>query len=655
MIAIKLIDTENDSQSSEFQAAKELKEMIEESIQEQASGTIYIVPNATLVGQSPRDVDIIIAGELNNCIFPKYYTNNHIYPKKDLIIDSFCIAIELKQQSESNIRLHGTNIEVAYNGSWKNATAQNEGQRYSVINYFDAIYHYKPWTSNFIWLKSLNTEQIRALKNGNPIGALPGKFSFKDIVDMMILQNVRIDYNQLEGTYHIKSSFDHENFLSDFKRAFADIRQTPKGLTLKKLNIISQNKMKAELSKSSVGKQLTVFSGRAGTGKTFRLIQSALQLANPDTGERCLLLTYNHALVSDIRRLLHFMNIPDGIDNYTVQIKTLHSFFMELMKSLDISTDNIFGKQFEREYNSGLKKLDEIVRQIMDDNDIKILKEDKKQSIDWDYILIDEGQDWNEIEKNILFAIYGANRIIVADGEDQFIRSVNKLTWQKNVKDSIVEKKKTGLRQKANLAYFANALAGEMDLSWKVKPNNTEGWGGGHIYIYKNYTIPIHHTLEEHIKNSECDNYDMLFLVPPEMVNSSKRCFKNIDKWAEKGIYLFDGTSENTRQSYPTDVRQFRMFQYESCRGLEGWITVCLHFDELFKLKMKEAKNMDLESIGLESKEETAKKYAALWSLMPLTRAIDTLIITLKDENSEIGKALKSIAEKNQDYVHWEI
>ena len=38
---------------------------------------------------------------------------------------------------------------------------------------------------------------------------------------------------------------------------------------------------------------------------------------------------------------------------------------------------------------------------------------------------------------------------------------------------------------------------------------------------------------------------------------------------------------------------------------------------------------------------------------MPLTRPIDTLIITLQDDNSEIGQILKRVAMNHSDYVHW--
>ena len=121
--------------------------------------------------------------------------------------------------------------------------------------------------------------------------------------------------------------------------------------------------------------------------------------------------------------------------------------------------------------------------------------------------------------------------------------------------------------------------------------------------------------------------------------------------WGEKDIKVFDGTNDMIRQSYPTDVGQCRLYQYESCRGLEGWVTVCLHFDELVEYKINEAKSNGLNSLELMSPEY----YAYLWSLMPLTRPIDTLCITLSNPESRIGQVLKKVAENYSDFVHWDI
>ena len=89
-----------------------------------------------------------------------------------------------------------------------------------------------------------------------------------------------------------------------------------------------------------------------------------------------------------------------------------------------------------------------------------------------------------------------------------------------------------------------------------------------------------------------------------------------------------------------------RVFQYDSCRGLEGWCTVCIDFDELIKYKYNVYRKTN--------PDEIAYKQAILWSLMPLTRAIDTIVITLKNPNGDIGNMLKCIADK-YDFVEWNI
>ena len=39
--------------------------------------------------------------------------------------------------------------------------------------------------------------------------------------------------------------------------------------------------------------------------------------------------------------------------------------------------------------------------------------------------------------------------------------------------------------------------------------------------------------------------------------------------------------------------------------------------------------------------------------MIPLTRAIDTLIVTLKDKESSVGILLKEIADENSDILTW--
>lgn len=656
-VSVKILNKEELSCKPECNAAKELKGLLEKSLPSSATGEICIAYGLTLCGQSPRDVDILIVGQLQSCIIKDFYTNDPSYKKKDLSIDSFCTVVELKDHASHRVHISNTHLFVEYNGEWKDATEQNEGQRYSFMNYFHASCGYNPFVSNFIWFRSLTDKQLRSINNGNPNGALSSEFTFKAMVNTIISQGHSPYYDSSSKIYRLRASDPSKNFLSDIDQCIVFDKPLAAGLTRRKLEILTQNKIQKYIEESNIGQKLIIFKGRAGTGKTFRLIQSALSLANPDSGIRCLILTYNHALVSDIRRLFYFMNIPDGIDSYTIQIKTLHTFFMQLMRSLNIDTSKIFGSNFNKEYGKALEELYQYITSLMEKQDIKILKQDNALAIDWDYILIDEAQDWTDAEKEILFKIYGTERILVADGVDQFIRGSKKQIWNKDVCEVVVDERKKGMRQKARISEFVNALANELGLDWKVTPNNNPCWRDGTVIICNEYNDKLHQKLQESTKAAECENYDMLFLVPPSMVETDDnfiKHFNKLDVWEKAGIKVFDGTNDRNREHYPTDMEQCRLYQYESCRGLEGWVTVCLHFDELIELKTREAKNLNFdEGLVLANPKKMQQKYAYLWSLMPLTRPIDTLVIQLTDLDSDIGKHLKTVANMMPDVVTW--
>ena len=657
-VKVTIVNPEINASIPECVAAEYLKETLINSFDKsQANGVIYIAYGLTLSGQEVRDIDLMLFGRIDNYTLSKYYTNDVHYHKKDLKVDSFCMAIELKEQTSERVEKYGTHIRVQYKGHWKDATEQNEMQRYALASYIQNEIGQRPYTTNFLWLKSLNKEQLRSLSENNEIGALPMDFTFKDIVRIIIAQGGTPYYNQADKCYHIDSGLNEDCIESIKKALFA--RKMPCSETTRlKLEAITQQKLVSQINMSEIGNKQVVFQGRAGTGKTFRLIQTALQLANKNTGSRCLLLTYNHALVSDIRRLLHFMEIPDGIDTYTVQIRTLHEFFMQMMKMLNIDISKIYGTKFNAEYCKALTELLGYVKNVMDENDIDALKNDTNLAIDWDYILIDEGQDWLPEEKEILFRVYGQESIIVADGVDQFMRNSKRLTW--TGKNTIVKEQKQGLRQKANIANFVNAFANELGLKWKITSCHDDRYAGGKILVYANYTKTLHKTLIDDCKKNGGDAYDILFLIPYQMSPIAETEYEgiikiNLDKWKKNGIYLFDGTDEKLRRQYSTNVDACRLYMYESCRGLEAWTTVCLNFDVLIENKFKEAKTIHFpESLELESEDDKQRKFVYLWSLMPLTRPIDTLVITLKDPNSEVGQTLKKIAENNVN-VYWKL
>ena len=619
--------------------------MLIASTKDNLSGKIYIASNLTLCGQEVRDIDIAVWGSFTNYILPDFYTNDKRYPKKNLEVKSFIMTLELKRLPIDLMFFKDTHIWGVYSDKKKDITDQSEKERYSLMRYLESYCDVKAFVTNALWLYLVRKEELHDLTNGLPVGALPNYFSLKNLIEVAILQNQKPWYDQDQKCY-VLSAFDDDCSLDAIKNRLFFERRVSSKLTRKRLELLTQKNAKSIIDNKVLGNDLTILSGKAGTGKTFILLQAAYQLASQNSDTSCVLLTYNLALVSDIRRLVHYL-FPENIEEDKIQITTLHKFFMRMMDVYGIPTMSINGASFNREYQRKLKELWNYVQE-MDDADVL----DLRIRMGRDYVLIDEAQDWDPLERDILLKIYSAEKLIVADGGTQLVRSNRHLNW--GGKEVPLE---VGRRQKALLVHFVNALAQEMGIDWEQKSDRN--LSGGRVRVLRNYDKDLHPQLITYCKEHQCENYDMLFLAPHEMVKheNGHSFFRNIQKWKESGIAIFDGTDERKRDEYPSRVEECRLFQYESCRGLEGWVVVCLQFDTFINEKRDkfDVKKHAEESVALESYDEKLNRYLWMWSMLPFTRAIDTLIITLKDPNSTTGRLLKRLSDNNPDIVSWEI
>jgi hypothetical protein len=75
---------------------------------------------------------------------------------------------------------------------------------------------------------------------------------------------------------------------------------------------------------------------------------------------------------------------------------------------------------------------------------------------------------------------------------------------------------------------------------------------------------------------------------------------------------------------------------------------VCLDFDHFFERQFGEG--LKAERDLLVSPEEAALRAAARWSLIPLTRAIDTLVVQL-DPRSRLAERILPLARVYEDFV----
>ena len=662
----------NNEGSSESMAANQLKKQLEKELSgtsQFTKGEILIISNVTLFGQETKDIDIIMIGILQNYKLKVNSTakdrKNALLPEamRDIFINSFCYVIEVKDHSYSGVKQDGLNLLVKYNQKWSDATSQSEKQKYAQIYYLQEHLGFSPAICNFIWLKNISSKELLQLNQNHKDNLLPSSFSLIDIITKSTFQST--PFKPDNQTYCIincvtkdNSDLFNLNKLQKVFNLFSEIRTATGELTRRKIEQITSASLDKQQYAQDIGKKLTVIAGRAGTGKTVRLLRIACDLA-VKKGSRSLILTYNHALVSDIRRVLALAGIPDGVDSYTVQISTLHKFFFQIFRGLGLGDkvadgDGSYNDQFQKKMAELLEFID---AKLIDEKDIQDFMKKEHEAVSWDYILIDEAQDWNDVEKQVLFKIFGQEKIVVADGVDQFIRGSQKQNWTRGIHQSNFNKKTEtkGLRQKYNLVNFVNCFAKVSGLNWEVTPD--EKLHGGRIIIStKPYNAELHNRILADCISDKNAAYDMLILTPPQLVdrsNPDRINFKQYDDYLKQGIKLYDGTNNTIRTQYPTNLELCRLFQYDSCRGLEGWTAVCLDFDQLFKYKMDSYIDVPKDELALETTEERAKRYVTLWALMPLTRAIDTLVITLSDPHSEMAIRLEEVRHKMPDVIEW--
>lgn len=211
-VKVSIVNPEKNVLIPECVAAETLKDILIESFNNTpAKGEVYIAYALTLSGQDVKNIDLLLFGKLENYVLPKFYTNDIHCPKKDLTVDSFCVAIELKEHTFERLEIHDTHICVKYNDYWKDATEQNKAQRYALASYIQNEIGHSPYITDLVWLKSLTNDQLKSLSQNNEIGALSMNFSFMDIVRIIIAHGATPSYNQVDGCYHIDSELNHEH------------------------------------------------------------------------------------------------------------------------------------------------------------------------------------------------------------------------------------------------------------------------------------------------------------------------------------------------------------------------------------------------------------------------------------------------------------
>jgi hypothetical protein len=585
---------------------------------------VRIAASARISGYRVSDIDIAIAAKLRpgRAFTPRRAVKNTegLRLTGPVAVSSFVAAIEVKDHDPSRTLIEGDAIKVRYeNGGpakWSSATDQNINQVHALKTYF-ADQHADVFVRRAVIMRGF--ERVPCS------GALPGEF------DGAAFLTALCETSPLGSGARASLRASQDAALEKVLAApvFQELRAT--ALDRRRMDRIITRNPDLEGYLAQMGRKMIRFRGRGGTGKTVMLLQLAW-MAFEERAARSLVLTYNRALTSDIRRLLALLNVPSGPEDGGIGVRTVMSFVTAWLSQLGLGPQS--PKWLEGEYEKQcVAALALINGGALTPDDVETVKLKDQAQFAFDHIIADEAQDWPQAELELIKALYPSKRLCLADGVDQLIRGPA-ANWEHGVPETerVVIPLKACLRMKANLAVFANALSERADLNWKVEPHR-EAAGGRVIILVGALSSRLRDVEEVLAASSDAGNrgVDSLFCVP-----SGKAGTLTGTLGASHDIW--DGTSDAVRGDFPRSADSLRVVHYASCRGLEGWSVFLDRFDVHWS---------ELEAFAPDS--HAAAKHAWRQCLIPMTRAMDTLVISLGDTTSTASRTVLAVARSLPD------
>lgn len=614
---------------------------------------VKIFVSLKLYGQRYEDIDVLVVGKFSE---PRPFdVENQFYPKNSdpfvpraASVRSFALAIEVKSHDASGVKFNDKIASVRYPKGWECVTEKAFKQIFELKTYLERAGFSPPYIQDMIFFSGLCESDLP----DRPHNCFGIDASFEKILNI-IGQISR----PLARDRYVTISFGPDDKFDAILAPDAHILQTlePTPIDRRRMDRIAKAALPQEWL-DDLGERQIVIRGRGGVGKTVILLQMAYR-AYDNRAMRSLLLTYNKALVADMRRTMALLGVPRQLEKGGISIDTVHAFIGCLMHELGIiENDELFLENYENHKEALLHYLRS---GAVSDRDLAELVEKQADAFAWDIVFVDEGQDWPSNEIEILRAVYAPERIVVADGVDQYVRA-SVADWGAGLtRDKFRPRRlRRCLRMKANLAHFVADCAQGLNLhNWDLEPNPDAN--GGRVLIVEG-DITNDTAIYERLRAeaAELGNYpvDLLGCVPPSLVVRDQDGTYSVPGRAinTEGGLVWDATAVDVREQFPTDRDALRIVQYDSCRGLEGWTVINYAFDDFYAYKYQQWMDAPQENgDSFESQEELAASSAAQWAMIPLTRAMDTLVINLTERPSQLKCVLKDVFKKRQDFIEW--
>jgi hypothetical protein len=646
----------------EAEAGRALRDIVLASwpwVATDARASMSIVAGVKCHAQKRRDMDLVLLATFADPVrFTPFLDissgSGGVFRPKEAFIDSLCVVIEVKEQDAKGIRFVGAGrVDVRYfrGGSavWSSASDQSEEQKYSLKNYFE---HYRvpaPHIGNLIWLRNLLNKDLPQ----RPHNMLGGNSTWELFINVLF---------QLDRTHRPNVGWllaaRRAGAAGSFRAATDLLTRVlqPTELDRGRMDRICKAAVREDWL-NVLGDRQLILRGHGGCGKTMLLLQLAWRLYETQN-RRILVLTYNRALAADLRRMLTLLGVPDDVGTRHIQIQTVYSFFHAVLRALGLISGNEedFLLRYEAVKDEALAMLN---TGAVTPQDVAKLIAEQPLAFGWDHVFIDEGQDWPGNERDLLRHFFPRRPFVVADGIDQLVRGTE-CDWQAGLPAGASQTVflPICLRMKAALGQFCNEVASALGLgTWNLEVHS-EAPGGRIVIIEGDYFADrgFHDALVAEGAKAGNQPVDMLGCVPPALVardadQSIVGCLpgESLRAW---GYEVWDGTAAEARTGYPLSPSEFRVVSYDSSRGLEGWAVVLWGLDSFFEYKLSEWQARQPGGASPDA-DRRAGLHAARWLMIPLTRAMDTLVIQVGQRPSRIRTVLERVADRCEDFVDW--
>ena len=616
---------------------------------ENVEGKIYAIPSLKI----ERELDLVIWME-----FPKYkpsiktahkiidsetgdIEHKEFKTPKDVWFNSAFLILELKKHNTTDvISIKNNEIFVKQKDGMHNASNQSFNQKHPLINFIKDklnINEYDvPRITNLIWLYRWGNDKPEGYKVVKNL--ILGEINFDSLIEQLCELNQPVEYSNNPKNYQY--GFVKKEILEKMNAFFEDrLKEKAIGIgkiSRAKLNNIIRKDIDVEHSSyfKNLGEQLIILKGNPGTGKTIHLINLAYH--SKEIEFTPIVLTFNRALSQDIDRLMEYSGFG-GL----IQINTLHQFFIKILNSNEFLNEdelNIFEKSV---YTNLLNDLFDLIKEIPTNVDVR-----NQLGVKFDLVFVDEAQDCDEIERDLLYKIFGVKNCIISLGTRQIVRKKKEeINWSLGtVKDERqVVNLKISHRNKKDLTDWFNAFSNSHYglKPWELKEN--KNLHGGKLIILKtsNYNKAFHLQLDKNLIDNENSKYDLMFLTPNKesKINYNLEISNKLESWGCK--YFDNNIEENKNKKFPIDA--YRILNFQSCRGLEAWTLVLWNLDVIIQNIILNF-NRDFP----ETSQSEILEHVNNWLLMIFTRSIDTLVITFNNYESEEYKMLERLIKSGE-------